>query len=153
MPDMRLLIEYLLVNMAVAYFLEKSKLKMRVATVTHAVSFTVILVLLLAVQRESFIATSMDFILGSEMCGLLREALSAEVAGLVAPIMMIELVSAIFFFVAGIILTVRVVEYVRLCKYSHDEAKDSRKKIVFTYKVNPLVFVNKLSLKNCVMRC
>ena len=139
--------------MAVAYFLEKSRVKMRVATVTHAVTFTVILLLLLVVQKDGFIATSMDFLLGSEACAFLRETLSSGIEGAVAPIMMIELVTAIFVFIAGVLLTVRVVEYVRLRKRDRSRARCLSKKNVFTYKDNLLVFVNKLYLKNCVMRC
>lgn len=150
---MAFLIEYLAVNAVVAYLLEKSRIRMRVATVAHAVTFTVILVLILLAQRDGFIADSMDFIFGSAACEIFRETLYLGIEGAIAPIMLIELITAILVFVAGLLFTVRVVEYVRLHKSDSSRVRSLRRKKVFTYKADPLVFVNKLYLKNCVMRC
>ena len=150
---MDFLIKYLLVNLLVSYFLEKSKVKMRVATIAHAVVFTVVLALLLVAQTDGFIATSVDYIIGEDAGAFLRASLASGAEGVIAPVMMIQLITAIFFFIAGFLLTARVAEYVRLKKAAPKKAARTAKKVVFTYKNNPLVFVNKLYIKKCVMRC
>ena len=150
---MAFLIEYLAVNMAVAYLLEKSRIRMRVATVTHAVAFTVILALLLVSYRDGVIAMSMNFLLGEEVCGFFREMLAVGIEGAVTPVLAIELATAVLFFVCGILFAARVVEYVSLGEEGPPSEKREDNKTVFTYKRNRFVFVNKLYLKKCVMRC
>ena len=147
------LIEYLAVNMAVAYLLHKSKIRMRIATVTHAVAFTVILFLLLASYPDGPIALSMDFLFGKEICAALREYFSYGIDGVVIPVLAIELATAILFFICGILFAARVAEYAALNEEKQPSGNRTENKTVFTYKRNRIVSVNRLYLKKCVMRC
>lgn len=147
---MALLIAYLAVNMIISVILEKSKVRFRIATVVHAVTFTVVLVLLAMAIEDGYIPQMMRRILGSYYAPM-HEVCAYSGEKMLGPLAVIEMLIPLLFIAIGAYYTAKVVKYVRT-RRAPFVRRAALKKLPSNGVINA-VCVNRIYLLNCVIRC
>ena len=147
---MALLIVYLIVNVALSLFLEKSKYRLKLATVTHAAAFTVVLVFVL-LSQDGVVGSVMERVLG-EYYAPLHSAVAYGAVGMISPLMVIETVMPLLVITVSAVTAVKAVEYVRTRRAPFVRRSSSVCDFDTSGAFSPLC-IDRIYIRNCVIRC
>ena len=148
---MYLLVLYVLANILVSVFLEKSKYRLQVAVIFHAVAFAVVLPFVLIVQ-DGAIGTVMEKLLGDYYLPM-RSILAVDGNAILSPLLVLEIILPIVILFMGAISAVKVVEYIRTRRSApYVKREPARKKWLFRGACSPLC-IDRIYIRNCVIRC
>ena len=148
---MALLIIYLIVNAIIFVWLDRSKYNMRIASVVHAAAFTLVLALVLLAQ-DGFIGDVMRRLLG-DYYDPIHNVLVDGGEYMLSPVMVLEVIIPILIGVVTAVFAAKVVNYVRTRRSApYVKRESARKTLLFRKAFSPLL-LNKIYIRNCVIRC
>ena len=148
---MALLIIFVLVNIFISVYLEKSKDHMKVASIIHAVGFTVVLFLAMVAQ-DGFIGDVMRNLLG-DYYEPMHNVFVDGGEYMLSPVMVLEVIIPILIGVVSAVFAAKVVNYVRTRRSApYVKRESARKTLLFRKAFSPLR-LNKIYIRNCVIRC
>ena len=147
-----LLVGYLFVNFMMILCLIKSKMK--VMRVTYLVALVLLLFVLLASDKNSFVAHWITDAYGKEIYLDIYESTNYPIIAGLSAVSTIQLLVIIAFFAVSVFIAIRTVEIVRLRLREEQEIKLKKPvKNLRTQVVNITKFNTKIYLTNCVMLC
>ena len=146
---MPLLIAYILVNIIISVILDNSKYRLRIASVAHAIVFTIVFAFMLLAQ-DGFIGDLLARLMG-EFYAPMHEIAVYGGGGVISPLVIIELLVPILIVAVGAIFTVKVVEYV--CAKRDPFVKFKHIRQIFSVSFKSTVLADKIYIRNCVIRC
>ncbi len=148
---MALLIIYLIVNAIIFVWLDRSKYNMRIASVVHASAFTLVLALVLLAQ-DGFIGDVMRRLLG-DYYEPMHNVLVDGGEYMLSPVMVLEVIIPTLIGVVTAVFAAKVVNYVRTRRSApYVKRESARKTLLFRKAFSPLR-LNKIYIRNCVIRC
>jgi len=147
-----LILSYVLITAFILFYLTKRKMK--IARNVYLFTIFTILFILLASDKTTFIAQGLTQIFGKKGYIRLYNAIHVPVVGVLSPIVIIELLIPLLFFVVCVALTVKTVEVVsnKLREEKDVYNKPRINKSIIRRSENRIKGV-KIYLMNCVMRC
>ncbi len=148
---MALLIIFVLVNIFISVYLEKSKGHMKVASIIHAVGFTVVLFFAMVAQ-DGFIGDVMRDLLGDYYEPMHYNIVYGDTV-MISPLMVIEIVVPLLVIAVSAVTAVKVVEYVRTRRSAPFVKRESAHKTLLFRKAFSPLLLNKIYIRNCVIRC
>lgn len=147
-----LLIGYLFVNFLIILCLIKSKMK--AVRVTYLVALLLLLFVLLASDKTSFVAEWLTNAYGSEIYLDIHDSINYPIVGLLSAISIIQLLVILLFFAVCLFVAVKTVEIVRANLREEKEIKLKKpNKNLFAQIVSTAKCNTKIYLTNCVMLC
>ena len=148
---MALLIIYLIVNAIIFVWLDRSKYNMHIASVVHAAAFTLVLALVLLAQ-DGFIGDVMRNLLG-DYYEPMHNVFVDGGEYMLSPVMVLEVIIPILIDVVTAVFAAKVVNYVRTRRSApYVKRESARKTLLFRKAFSPLR-LNKIYIRNCVIRC
>ena len=147
-----LLVGYLIVNSLMIICLLRSKMK--VMRVTYLVALILLLFVLLASDKNSFVAHLITDAYGSEIYVNIYESTNYPIIAGLSAVSIIQLLVIMSFFAVSLFIAIITVEIVRLNLREEQEIKLKKPvKNLRTQVVNITKFNTKIYLTNCVMLC
>jgi len=147
-----LLVGYLIVNFLMIMGVVRSKMK--VMRVTYLVALILLLFVLLASDKNSFVADLITDAYGSEIYVNIYESTNYPIIAGLSAVSIIQLLVIMSFFAVSLFIAIRTVEIVRLNLREEQEIKLKKPvKNLHTQVVNITKFNTKIYLTNCVMLC
>jgi hypothetical protein len=144
------ILAYLAVNAAISVYFERKK--MRVATVLHAIAFTILLLLEMLANGEWIIQSAMTSIFGESTYQLLHLAMTSSEVAALGPLMAVEMLVPVLIVALTAMAAVKVVGVIRkkIKSQWHKVSDDDR--LLFP-RAKRLSGGNKMYILKCVMRC
>lgn len=147
-----LLIGYLFVSFLTILCLIKSKMK--VVRVTYFVALLLLLFVLLASDKTSFVAEWLTNAYGSEIYLDIHDSINCPIVGFLSAISIIQLLVILLFFAVCLFVAIKTVEIVRANLREETEIKLKKpNKKLFAQIVSIANYDTKIYLTNCVMLC
>ena len=147
-----LLVGYLFVNFMIILCLIKSKMK--VMRVTYLIALVLLLFVLLASDKNSFVAHWITDAYGKEIYLDIYDSTNYPIIAGLSAVSTIQLLVIIAFLAVSVFIAIRTVEIVRLSLREEQEIKLKKPvKNLRTQVVNITKFNTKIYLTNCVMLC
>ena len=149
---MALLFTYIIVNILISIYFERSGERFKFAKLLHAAAFTVVLFFVLFAQDNNQIASAIANIFGEVTYTAMHEAIVTAAGGMISSLMVMEMIFGVLAVCISFVFTVHVVRYVISCKLKYHRSIKRADSGYANGKVT-LLRANKIFRQNCVMRC
>ena len=145
-----ILLGYLVVNAAISVYFERKK--MRMATVVHAIAFTILLVLELFATNNPFISGALTNVLGSQTYEMLHSAMTSSEVAALGPLMAVEMLVPFLIVLTATFAAIKIVGTItkRITAKLHTIPKHKVFSKPFTERC---AAKNRMYILKCVMRC